>query len=647
MRMATVVMAFGALAVLTLPAKAADVMKTPALRDVRIQGYMAKKMMALIRERCTGEFARTEIFGEARRPFKDRDDDIVVDGESVGGYWRGEFWGKLMLSAARVADYLGDPEYVKWIDEECHRLIAFQDPDGYLGSYRDKDMIGVRKPDVLQKVAGYQPVWNLWGRKYAMWALLMAYKTTDDRALLDACCRMTDFELEQWKRTGLKFQQTGENEGLPSMSVLKPLVMLYEEVRNPAYLDHARRIVANWKGPDASIPAFFNHAKDERPLCSWYANPESWAKSYEMMSCLDGILEYYRVTGERDCLETVVAIRDNLDASERNPFHAVGWGDKFIGAAKYVNGLNEVCDIIHWIRLNIDLFLITGEDRYMDAVELAYYNGFLAGVFRKGDWGPFFIRSQGRHSYHKLCGVAYSQCCVNNLPRSYMDIASAMVTRDRNGTYHVNLFHDSTVTLDGVRFETMGEYPVNGCVRVKVSDPSAKVVFRKPAWCPRLDVEKTEDGYRLAFDMNPRLWERSFGDLSVNAKDRNFWPYQRFLDYWSWECNRDVQQYYRTTPAAQVMWGPLVLCKSCRTGMPFAEVSKSDTVYGLGYGVRVNPRSAEAATEASVWGVFDVELFREGAPTIRTTACDFQSGSDVPMGDQDSSTSYQFFSIWF
>lgn len=144
MRMATVVMAFGALAVLTLPAKAADVMKTPALRDVRIQGYMAKKMMALIRERCTGEFARTEIFGEARRPFKDRDDDIVVDGESVGGYWRGEFWGKLMLSAARVADYLGDPEYVKWIDEECHRLIAFQDPDGYLGSYRDKDKIATR-----------------------------------------------------------------------------------------------------------------------------------------------------------------------------------------------------------------------------------------------------------------------------------------------------------------------------------------------------------------------------------------------------------------------------------------------------------------------------------------------------------------------
>ena len=82
----------------------ADAMRGPALKDVRLGGYPGAKLNDLIRERATSRFAREEIFGEARRAFIDRDDDV----RGHGGLWRGEFWGKLMLSSARVADYL-DP----------------------------------------------------------------------------------------------------------------------------------------------------------------------------------------------------------------------------------------------------------------------------------------------------------------------------------------------------------------------------------------------------------------------------------------------------------------------------------------------------------------------------------------------------------
>jgi len=214
---------------------ARDAMRTADLGNVRLEGYPAKKMQALFYERCTSEFAKTEVFGEARRAFRDRDDDILlpVDGKPTGcgGLWRGEFWGKLMLSSARVADYLRDPAFTKWIGEECHRMMALQDADGYLGSYADRDLIASRHLTEFKKSYGWTPCWNLWNRKYAMWGMFMAYKVTGDRSILGSVCRQMDFEIAQLERTGLGIEETGALEGLPSMSVLKPLLMLYVETK--------------------------------------------------------------------------------------------------------------------------------------------------------------------------------------------------------------------------------------------------------------------------------------------------------------------------------------------------------------------------------------------------------------------------------
>ena len=159
---------------------AQDAMKTPRLRDVRLKGVPAVKMNDLFRERLTGDFAKLNVFAEARRAFVDRDDDC----KGHGGVWRGEFWGKQMLSPARVADYLADPAFTKFVREECHRLMSTQDPDGYLGSYKDKELVSIVDPEQTRKTYGWYPVWNIWNRKYAMWGMLMAYKAKGDREIL-------------------------------------------------------------------------------------------------------------------------------------------------------------------------------------------------------------------------------------------------------------------------------------------------------------------------------------------------------------------------------------------------------------------------------------------------------------------------------
>ena len=616
-----------------------DAHRGAALRDVRLGGVPAGKMHNFFRARMLDKTAQRDVFGEARSAFRDRDDDekAVLPDRKMGGIWRGEFWGKLMLGTARVADYLQDPALTKFVKEECHRMIALQDPDGYLGSYADKENVWIPESAKPAMRAAYvwNTVWNLWNRKYAIWAMLMAYRTTGDRAILASTERQMDQWIEMMHRLGLPLFVTGQPEkvGLPSMSILKPLLMLYAETGKKTYLDYAKEMLPDWDRADGACPNFFRNADRADALHTWYPNPSRWAKSYEMMSCLDGLLEYTRLTGDARALETVRKIYDNLLRTELNVLGDVGYVDQFYGAATQPNASTEVCDTIHWIRLSLDLYLMTGDVRYCDAIELAYFNAFLAGVYRDGTWGAFAVRGTACHETDRQCGYAYNHCCVNNVPRTFMDMAEGTVTRDRAGVFHVNFYQDATATLDGVDFAVSGNYPVGNVVTVKVSDPAAKVVFRTPAWCPKLDVAQPEKGvWRLTFDMNPRLLDGP--DTAVAKKEG--WHYARYL------CREQplrspLRDSYRATPAATVMVGPLLLAKSRRTGATQTELMDLATVRGQGYAVKVTPVACE-----DVWGAWDVELTKPGAPTIRTRACDYQSAGDDPYADGSVR-----FSIWF
>ena len=615
-----------------------DAMRGPALRDVRLEGWLGAKMDRFIARRLVEPFMRNQVFDEARQAFEFRDDDVA----KVGGFWRGEFWGKEMLSSARVADYLQDKEFLSFVREECHRLMKFQDPDGYLGSYADKDFIHVRDPEACKKKMGWCPNWNLWNRKYCIWGMFMAYKVTGDKAILDSVEAQMDCWIDHVRRSGVPLCDTGtlSMNGMPPMSILKPLLMIYEETGNRKYLDFASEMLPLWDRADGRCPNFFRNAASGKPLHTWYPEPQKWAKSYEMMSCLDGLLEYYRVTGERRCLETVAQIRDLLDRYESNPLGGVGFVDRFIGAASRPNGASEICDAIHWMRLNIDLFLITGEDRYLDSVEKCYYNNFFAGVDRDGLFAAFAVRALARHEHKVECGYAYSHCCLNNIPRSFMDFASTVVTVDGDGVFHVNQYQDATVTLDGVKFTIRGGYPVEGKVTVSVSDARRKVMFRKPSWCPRMDVTGDAGTYTIDFDMNPRLVASAQVPNLQDASSlggTDWWAENRHAITWIKNVGLDVRRQYRKAPAVALWNGPLLLAKSHRLGMTTEQLEDAATVIGKGY----RPILTRTASDR-VMAAWDVRLVKDGEPDVTAKVCDFQSAADARLSDR-----LTWFSIWF
>ena len=632
---ATAVVSFAALA----SADAVkDSMRSPELRDVRLEGWLGAKMDRFIERRLVDPFMRGQIFDEARQTFEFRDDDVA----KVGGLWRGEFWGKEMLSSARVADYLQNPEFTAFLREECHRLMKFQDADGYLGSYADKDFVHVRDPEACMKKMGWLPNWNLWNRKYAIWGMLMAYKITGDRKILASVEAQMDHWIGSVRRSGVPVCDTGTvvMKGMPPMSILKPLLMVYRETGRKEYLDFATEMLPYWDRADGQCPNFFRNAESGKALHTWYPNPQKWAKSYEMMSCLDGILEYYRVTGEKRCLDAVAKIRDLLDKYESNPLGGIGFVDKFIGAASLPNAASEICDAIHWMRLNIDLYQITGEDKYLDSVERCWYNNFFAGVDRDGLFGSFAVRGNARHEHKIACGYAYSHCCLNNMPRTFMDFASTVVTVDAKGVFHVNQYQDATVTLDGVKFTIRGGYPVESKVTVTVSNPSEKVVFRKPSWCPKMDVSESSGIYTISFDMNPRLVAAAQVENPQDAAGREAaekWAEKRNTFAWQKDVALDVRRQYRKTPALALWNGPLLLAKSRRLGMNTEQLEDASTVIGKGY------RPVLTRIESDrVMAAWDVRLVKEGEPDITAKVCDFQSAADARLGDN-----FTWFSIWF
>ena len=114
-------------------------------------------MDRFIARRLVDPFMRNQVFDEARQAFEFRDDDEA----KVGGLWRGEFWGKEMLSSACAAKHLGKPELNDALRTECHRLMAFQDADGYLGSYSNKEFLVCTDLEACRKKFGWFPNWNI------------------------------------------------------------------------------------------------------------------------------------------------------------------------------------------------------------------------------------------------------------------------------------------------------------------------------------------------------------------------------------------------------------------------------------------------------------------------------------------------------
>ena len=447
--------------------------------DARLLGRVGDSADACLRARAYSEWSHGPMYEECVNSFRTHWDD--TDGRAG---WQNEYWGKTMLCFAGAVAYTHDPSLRDWVLARAHEFVEeFQKPNGYLSTYSREDFLrnNPKNPD-----ARTHWCFNVWGRKYTFWALIELHKATGDAECLAAAVKMADHLIAQLSRLGLTIDKTGSWNGISSMSILRPMLELYRLTDDARYLAFAQDIVRAMDAEPPTPTTMIRDAFRKEPIVSWYPLPTFWAKAYEILSCLEGLVEYYRVTGEKRVLDAVLAWHKHLTDEELNPMCSAGYFDHFLNAAAHVNGMTELCDVVHWIRLNRELLLLTGEAKYADLIEEAFLNAFLAGVWRDGRWGAHIIRSHGtRHlSAPAQTGMQLHQCCPDNMMRTYFDYAATQVARASDGALCVMLYTDGKVSDGGDTVEISGGYPwSDGPIIVKATFAKAgKIRFRVPQW---------------------------------------------------------------------------------------------------------------------------------------------------------------------
>ncbi len=622
---------------------------TTDLSDVRIKGSVGDLLGKLIAGRITSQEARDGGYREAEDAFKN-----CIDDQIIVGYWQGEFWGKWVISAARICRYTGDQELAEFLRQGCYTLMSYQREDGYIGTYKDSLNMFACDRQEAKKVVGWECNWNwnVWCRKYTLWGLVECYLLLQDPKILDAASRHASHLIKELQDNGIRLCDTGTFNGLPSGSIIKPMLLLWEITGDRKYLDFSIEAAGYWDLPDGRCPNLIANARSGKPIHEWYPESQSWAKAYEMMSCLDGLLELYRVTGKQAYFAAVEAIYERLLEAEYNTVFSVGFNDIFGHAANKINTVSEPCDVIHWMRVSYELFMLTGKSRYLDVFELAFYNSFLAGVYDNGKWGSRGVRSAGRHITAELqAGFTKNHCCVNNLPRGFMNMAQAIAVQGKDGIY-LNLFSEAEVTLsapDGkpVTISIGGEFLQNCQAQIGIDSASAVSVplfIRIPAWSKATAVRingqeqaatageylRTElvpgaTSVEIQFDRTPVLCEFPY-ELEEYGPDH--WACKR------WTLGRsDAKSYVPPERMARkrmstLRVGPLLLARSKRVGNTVEEMFGEKTVCGKEYQCTVTPTPMPGVRCG-----FQVE-FVSADDRFSTPMCDYASAGNEILEDE-------------
>jgi uncharacterized protein len=448
--------------------------------SIKIEGYLGEKMNLVVTERIMAQDVDHLV-----EPFRHKDETRL---------WQSEFWGKWIQSAIAAYNYNHNPELLEIINKSVKGLLATQMPNGYIGNYSDEA--------ALQQ-------WDIWGRKYTLLGLLAYYDLSGDKNTLKAASRLADHLLTQVGPGKVNIVKTGNYRGMPSSSILEPIVYLYRRTGDKRYLDFSKYIVEQWETSDG--PRLISSALSGIPVSERFPHPSSWwsyengQKAYEMMSCYEGLLEMYRITGESDYLKAVEAAVRNIIDSEIN---IAGSGSAF---ECWYNGIlyqteptyhnMETCVTMTWMKLCFSLLRLTGNPEYADQIEKSTYNALLASLKYDGSQIAKYSPLGGvRHTGEEQCGM-HINCCNANGPRAFMMLPLFAVT-GAPGEIIINLYGQGEAsvpvsTTNIVSLKQVSDYPVSDKAEFRINPETPgqfTISFRIPSWSKNstLDVNGTE-----------------------------------------------------------------------------------------------------------------------------------------------------------
>ena len=465
------------------------------------------------------------------------------------GGWRIEYWGKMMRGACFTYAYTQNEDLYQILEDTVRDLLTTQDKAGRITTY---------------SAAKEFTSWDMWGRKYVLLGLQYFLEICKNDSLADeillAMRGQAEYIMahvgEEEGKTGILYTSHCW-EGLNASSILEPFVRLYHITKEKKYLDFSEYIIR--MGGLRSINMF-----EEAYLGKTYPYEYPVTKAYEMISNFEGILEYYRATGEEKYLVMAKNFARLVMDSDITVIGCAGTTHELFDHSRITQFdpafdgiMQETCVTVTWMKFCHQLLCLTGDSVYADQIETSMYNAFFGAInvnhnICKGQDFPFDsyspllngVRGQLVGGYKDLLRKRFWWgCCVaiGAAGTGLLPMTAAMKTK--NGVA-VNLYFEGTYTQalpNGkyVRLLSKTDYPKNGGVQITVETDAEEpftLDFRIPAWSKQTSVLvngepikaeagsystvqrvwKNGDVIELAFDMRVRILYAK--DIDPNAK---------------------------------------------------------------------------------------------------------------------------------
>ncbi|GHV13003.1 hypothetical protein FACS1894219_07040 [Clostridia bacterium] len=478
-------------------------------------------------------------------------------------YWDSDV-AKWIEGAAYTLVYKRDENLENLIDSVVANMERGQTSDGYFNSYYQTMEYSKRFTNRNNH--------ELYCAGHLIEGAIAYKQATGKDAFLNVMCRYADHIEKVFTDP-----DRDKNYRTPGHEEIElALVKLYRETGNKKYLDLSRFFIdtrGTLEGEKYTLGAAeaASQTQDHLPVAEQMTAEGHAVRCLYMFS---GAADIARECGDEKLKKACESVFEDIISKKMYVTGGLGGnhsGEAFSFEYDLPNELAyaETCASIAMVFFCQRMYLLTGESKYIDAVELQIYNAVLSGISLYGDrffyCNPLEMHPDRRDFFAKIKHFAQwatfyerpeyfdCSCCPPNVIRLIASLGQYMYHVENNGEkIYINLYNSSEFNCNGVKITQETDYPRNGEVKVTVkTDKPVEIYMRVPSWCKNFNMDLisgTVDNHDLGN-----------GYEKINLKQSGEYIFTLKLEMPVAELYANPKAHYCTGRVA-VKRGPVVYC---------------------------------------------------------------------------------------
>ena len=474
------------------------------------QGFWAERF-DVFRQTMAPELFKTYMNEHVSHAFTNFE---IAAGLSTGShsgppFHDGDFY-KMLESLASLYAVTKDEKLNQLMDRVIPVIAQTQRADGYIHT---PVRIEESKNSGVARAFEDRLNFETYNMGHLMTAACVHYRATGKRSLLEVAIKATDYLYDFYKKAS---PELARNAICPSHYM--GVVEMYRTTRNPKYLELSKNLI-DIRG------LMENGTDDNQDRIPFRQQTKAMGHAVRATYLYAGVTDVFAETGDTSLLRPLNLIWENMTNTKMYITGACGalydgvspdgvlyeppliqkthqsFGRDFQLPNKTAH--NETCANIGNLLWNWRMFLISGEAKYVDIVELTLYNSILSGVSLNGK--DFFYTNplavsgdfpyQLRWSGGRIPYIALSNCCPPNTTRKLCETQNYAYSLSKEGLW-VNLYggNELNTTLENggkIQLKQTSDYPWDGNIKLEFTqtpDKDFTLFLRIPGWCKNATV---------------------------------------------------------------------------------------------------------------------------------------------------------------